>query len=666
MRTTTEVHRRRSSAIRISVDGFDGDDILSASTPYSRTPTPRSTQPFFEKHSADSYDSSKSSSPLLGSQSPNLLSWKAPRARQPRTWIRLLRRSVFLVAVGFFVYVLVASRKTSPRESVARLQDFKQYFTMDSATRRRLRTDHTYAYGTPLPNQANAYEEHPVHGLIREAKQQWNDKVARQSKSYYEAVREYQRRNRRDPPPGFKEWYRWAKEHKVQLIDEFDTISNHIEPFLAVRPSVLRKRIAEHEDVQGWGTNYGMIYIGDGRLEIGGATWRPPVTEGFVDLMEPLAHLLPNVTVPLHLHDGAGSALTYSAAQGYRRAAREGRFADEGELNVHGDNTLSRTQWQCEPESPYRRRIAGLDAQAPPAGPAFIRNHNNAMSFCMAPETLELHGANAVGPGVGELRPSFALSKTETNGDLLWPSTILYDLNPKNESSFREKANTLLWRGSPDGVGVDPNLPWRQSHRFRLITLLNSNDTQPRTVRETRTDKLGNEYQIDVERNLAELNARYSNVRATGVPVQCWPELCDEISRTMEFVPKMSLEEMADNRYVMDVDGNAYSARFRAHLASNQVPFKSTVFPEFYDGRIQPWVHYVPVRVDYSDLYNLLAFFDGGADRARTGNHDGLAEEIAMAGADWAAKFWRVEDMQAYVYRLLLEWARVLDPKRED
>lgn len=92
------------------------------------------------------------------------------------------------------------------------------------------------------------------------------------------------------------------------------------------------------------------------------------------------------------------------------------------------------------------------------------------------------------------------------------------------------------------------------------------------------------------------------------------------------------------------------------------------------------------MRVDYSDLYNLLAFFDGGVDEARTGNHDDLAEEIATAGADWASKNWRPEDMQACtsrlvlsftpdtrlmsifpidVYRLLLEWARVLDPERE-
>lgn len=54
----------------------------------------------------------------------------------------------------------------------------------------------------------------------------------------------------------------------------------------------------------------------------------------------------------------------------------------------------------------------------------------------------------------------------------------------------------------------------------------------------------------------------------------------------------------------------------------------------------------VPVRVDYSDLYDVLAFFDGGVDAARSGNHDDLAEEIALAGADWARKHWRIEDMR--------------------
>lgn len=55
----------------------------------------------------------------------------------------------------------------------------------------------------------------------------------------------------------------------------------------------------------------------------------------------------------------------------------------------------------------------------------------------------------------------------------------------------------------------------------------------------------------------------------------------------------------------------------------------------------------MPVRIDYADVYNLLAFFDGGSDDARTGNHDDLAEEIATAGAEWARMYWRDIDMQA-------------------
>jgi hypothetical protein len=69
--------------------------------------------------------------------------------------------------------------------------------------------------------------------------------------------------------------------------------------------------------------------------------------------------------------------------------------------------------------------------------------------------------------------------------------------------------------------------------------------------------------------------------------------------------------------------------------------------------------------MDYADLYNLLTFFSGSSDPQRTGNHDALGEEIAKAGREWAETHWRVVDMQAYVFRLLLEYGRVMDLARE-
>lgn len=68
-----------------------------------------------------------------------------------------------------------------------------------------------------------------------------------------------------------------------------------------------------------------------------------------------------------------------------------------------------------------------------------------------------------------------------------------------------------------------------------------------------------------------------------------------------------------------------------------------------YLDRIQPWVHYVPIQLDYSDLYDALSFFSG--DIWGDGEHDDLARKIALAGRQWVSKYWRKEDMVAYMFR---------------
>lgn len=116
-------------------------------------------------------------------------------------------------------------------------------------------------------------------------------------------------------------------------------------------------------------------------------------------------------------------------------------------------------------------------------------------------------------------------------------------------------------------------------------------------------------------------------------------------------------------------------------MSSNALVFKSTLFPEWFTDRIQPWVHYVPIKVDYTDLYDTLLFFRGDLNptSSRGGEADGsgsgsaggrgkgdvLAEEIANEGRDWVDKYWRAEDMTAYMYRLMLEYARVMSLDRE-
>lgn len=54
-----------------------------------------------------------------------------------------------------------------------------------------------------------------------------------------------------------------------------------------------------------------------------------------------------------------------------------------------------------------------------------------------------------------------------------------------------------------------------------------------------------------------------------------------------------------------------------------------------------PWVHYVPIKVDFSDLHDAMAFFRGLPDG--TPGRDDLAQRIGEAGRDWVNQYWRIE-----------------------
>lgn len=105
------------------------------------------------------------------------------------------------------------------------------------------------------------------------------------------------------------------------------------------------------------------------------------------------------------------------------------------------------------------------------------------------------------------------------------------------------------------------------------------------------------------------------------------------------------------NKYVVDVDGNAWSSRFRRLLNSNHVVLKSTAYvslvaaatnpqPEWFNDILVPWYHYVPIRHDYEDVYDIMAYFQGAPDKSTNG-HDELAEQIAMNGVNFVKTHWR-------------------------
>ncbi len=71
----------------------------------------------------------------------------------------------------------------------------------------------------------------------------------------------------------------------------------------------------------------------------------------------------------------------------------------------------------------------------------------------------------------------------------------------------------------------------------------------------------------------------------------------------------------------------------------------------------------MPVDVRLHGLVATVAYFQG--DGGKEGNV-GAAERIAGAGREWAGRVLRKEDMEIYMFRLLLEWGRLTDDRREE
>lgn len=83
---------------------------------------------------------------------------------------------------------------------------------------------------------------HPIPKLMADAREKFEEKVARQSKNLGSAVKEYRRRYKRDPPKGFDIWFEFAKANNTVMIDEYDQLMRDLEPFWQLSGKEIRQR----------------------------------------------------------------------------------------------------------------------------------------------------------------------------------------------------------------------------------------------------------------------------------------------------------------------------------------------------------------------------------------------------------------------------------------
>ncbi|KAI8613293.1 hypothetical protein BC830DRAFT_1046621, partial [Chytriomyces sp. MP71] len=64
----------------------------------------------------------------------------------------------------------------------------------------------------------------------------------------------------------------------------------------------------------------------------------------------------------------------------------------------------------------------------------------------------------------------------------------------------------------------------------------------------------------------------------------------------------VSFKQTIKYKFLIVVDGNTFPSRLQRYLQTNSVVLYNGVFRDWWNWRLEPWVHYVPFRLDCSDL----------------------------------------------------------------
>lgn len=147
--------------------------------------------------------------------------------------------------------------------------------------------------------------------------------------------------------------------------------------------------------------------------------------------------------------------------------------------------------------------------------------------------------------------------------------------------------------------------------------------------------------------------------------VRCAGPDCDLQNKELSFLPPVAFQEHWRYKHLFDLDGAGFSGRFLPFLESRSLVFRVAAFRQWFDERLTAWRHFVPVDGRLHRVWDLLAYFGGAGTDGQRG-HTVEAETIAEDGRKWAAQVLRKEDMEIYMFRLLLEWGRIVDDQRNE
>ncbi|CAM1508907.1 Fc.00g026460.m01.CDS01 [Cosmosporella sp. VM-42] len=537
---------------------------------------------------------------------------------------------------------------------------------------------------------------HPIQKLMIEARTRHDEILSKRSTDLESAAARYRDRRGRHPPPGFDRWFQAALRNKAIVVEDyFDRIYKDLTPYWTLDPEILKQRASSWHFV---------VKVREGKATAQGDVGdRVPWLKLWTGLVKEFAEHLPDVDMPINYLDESRLLVPFETiAELVKQESRERRMlgveevttqfkglkdVDDAELHPYDPewHGPSEQYWNlavkgCGPDTPAYGVKQAEDLSGPAEFPqnytpsyahkGYIQNWTAAMDPCLQPHIRQLHGT-FIEPislsSTEELIPLFGGSKLPMNNEILIPGAMylskgeFYSGGENHGPSWARKKDGIIWRGMGSG-GRPKEHSWHRFQRHRLVDMLNgtsvshveSNSTRAMTFELPSRDVYPNRRIRD-----GGLGAWLKEFSDTAFVYLCSPHDCEFFNNFFKLREEIPMKKQYNYKFLPDVDGNSFSARFRSFLRSTSLPLKATIYAEWHDDRLVPWLHFVPLDNTFQDLYPVLDFFADGDGRG-----DIAAHFISERGKEWAEAVLRREDMRLYMWRLLLEWARVCDENR--
>lgn len=189
--------------------------------------------------------------------------------------------------------------------------------------------------------------------------------------------------------------------------------------------------------------------------------------------------------------------------------------------------------------------------------------------------------------------------------------------------NWEDKIEKLFWRGANTGpFEVYDINNWKDLTRGKLVALS--------------------------EKNQEHIDAKFSHIlewKTKDYSLFCKSVVIDK---------KMPISQHLKYKYQIVIDGDTccFPATFWRLLSNSVLFMPDSDLIQWYHSILKPWVHYIPVKKDYSDLIEKINWAK---------NHDDEAKKIADQATALVQNQFTMKDIYIFCYKFLVEYAKLYE-----